>query len=541
MLKIAIGVLLLAAAWFALSLLGAWFTVATLGFGMLPGLVIANGGFAALCIAIIMRGAREKGSIQLVLVPVCFFAIWFLVSIATRTYVSILASDLTTPKLEANLRLEKTLITYFSFYPNVSRKILADGHIDRLINIPSRGSIEETRHQAGAECSDKDKMDLPELQDVGRVDECFVTTILKAIPDGLVLRYIDNAETIGCRNYGCKDISIFTRSHGSEKLISAFERRKARVLSYLPFLSFEANHEGGIWSSGGGPVQIVSYGWPEMSPNRVLELIYGVDLAKPIAAPIVPPAELTRRAFELAKKGDSSSRRAAYLIAFEAQKQGQVDRNSLFALAAFVGESDFFLQDKQKPYLFVRSLKPQDLTILEDLIIERLTQHSDCKDCSFHERTLISSRDAISRAAKHFRNDRGLDPWQYEGLLRVAAFDSVWKRSEDAPIRAELFTSVTDAAPEDFYGKALAFGSVFERLDEREGLGIARRLADVRDADLGSLLFHTRFYPFTIEDGKAVPRPDQAGYRNFSDLKRKRIAIVSDKKLAGELSNDYAR
>ena len=492
-----------------------WFTVSTLGFGMLPGLLIANGGFAALSIAIFVRGAREKGSIQLALVPVCFFVIWFAVSITTRTYVSILAGEATSPKLEANLHLQKTLITYFSFYPNVSRKILADGHVDHLINISNDGSIEETRHKKGADCSDKDKNDLPELQAVGRVDECFVATTLKTIPDGLVLRYIDSAETIGCGNYGCRDISIFIRSNGFEKHLFTFERRKARFLSYLPFLDFEANHEGGIWSSGGGPVQIVSYGWPDMPPNRVLELIYGVDLAKPIAAPIISSAELTKRAFELAKKGDRASRSAAYLIALEAQKQGQVDHNSLFALAAFLGESDYFLQDKQKPYLFVKSLSPQDLAILKDLIFERLTEHSDCKDCSFEESALISSKDAISRATRNFRDDRGLDPWQYEGLLRVAASNSVWKRSEDAPIRVELFASVTDAAPGDFYGKALAFGSVYKILDEHEGLGIARCLSDVKDADLGRLLFNHRFHPFTIEDGKPVLERTRLGIEIF--------------------------
>jgi hypothetical protein len=118
---------------------------------------------------------------------------------------------------------QRTLIV--QAFNGVDKKIIADGHIDRLTKLHLDNSnqkitnIEEISLASGVACSVEEKRASPQLQSAGRSDECFKSRSLAEIPDGLVVEQIIRIQITNGGAGCCNETQARLRSDGKERLL----------------------------------------------------------------------------------------------------------------------------------------------------------------------------------------------------------------------------------------------------------------------------------------------------------------------------------
>jgi hypothetical protein len=196
----------------------------------------------AVIIGLVICGVRWSKP-GLALAPVLFLVVWADAAVVSqwRLQESIdpkVWDRPTSPEASA----QRTLIV--QAYRSIDRKIIADGHVDRLIKLQLDNSnqrisgIEEISLASGEACSAEDRRASPQLQDAGRSDACFKWRSLAEIPDGLVVEQIFR---IGIANGGagcCNETQARMRSGGKERLLFSWYQGQALRPVLCPGLRF---------------------------------------------------------------------------------------------------------------------------------------------------------------------------------------------------------------------------------------------------------------------------------------------------------------
>ncbi len=282
----------------------------------------------------------------LALAPVIFLVLWVGAAVLSqwRVHASIdpkVWQRPTSPEASA----QRTLIV--QAFNSVDRKIIADGHIDRLVKVQRDNSthrisgIEEISLAKGDACSAEEKRASPQLQNAGRSDECFKWRSLPEIPDGLVVEQIFR---IGIANGGagcCNETQARLRSGGEERLLFSWYQGQAYVLSYFPVFGFFAPSTH-LWELGAGIAHPVRYGLDDIDPITMISAIYGVtpayrpDRGGRPPRPVLSAMEMLAQAEAFAKQANVSPKSVAALL-ISARDKGLVDERSLDVAASLVG------------------------------------------------------------------------------------------------------------------------------------------------------------------------------------------------------------
>jgi hypothetical protein len=218
---------------------------------------------------------------------------------------------------------QRTLIV--QAFSSIDRKIIADGHVDRLIKLQLDDSnqriagIEEISLASGEACSAEDRRASPQLQNAGRSDACFKWRSLAEIPDGLV---VEQFFRIGIANGGagcCNETQARMRSGGKERLLFSWYQGQAYVLSYFPVFGFLVPSTR-LWEAGSGLSHPVRYGLDDIDPITMISAIYGVtpaykpDAGAPLPRPVPSLTETLDQAETFAKQPNVSPKSVAALL-----------------------------------------------------------------------------------------------------------------------------------------------------------------------------------------------------------------------------------
>lgn len=240
---------------------------------------------------------------------------------------------------------QRTLIV--QAFSSVDRKIIVDGHIDRLIKLHLDDSnqkitnIEEVSLASGVACSAEEKRASPQLQNAGRSDECFKSRSLTEIPDGLVVEQIFRIRIINGAAGCCNETQARLRSGGKERLLFSWYQGQAYVLSYFPIFYFfpQATH---LWEAGSGVTHPVRYGLDDIRPIKMISAIYGVtpayqpDRGPSLPRPILSATEMLDQAEALATQTNFSPKGIAALL-IGARDKGLVDKRSIDVATSLIG------------------------------------------------------------------------------------------------------------------------------------------------------------------------------------------------------------
>ena len=247
------------------------FIILAVTFGLLsvtrfPELVLAylapllgwllNVAWFAVVFGLVICGARWSPP-GLVLAPVLLAVLWGGAAVVSRLRLEASIDPKVWDRpISPEASAQRTLIV--RAYRGIDRKIIADGHVDRLIMVQLDSSsnrmvgIEETSLASGDACSAEEKRASPQLQSAGRSDECFKWRSLAEIPDGLVVEQIFRIGvaygSAGC----CNETQARLRSGGKERLLFSWYQGQAYVLSYFPAFDFRPARPSGRGGSGSG-------------------------------------------------------------------------------------------------------------------------------------------------------------------------------------------------------------------------------------------------------------------------------------------------
>lgn len=157
----------------------------------------------------------------------------------------------------------------------VDRKIIADGHVDHLIQVrrdngdrTKISSFEDVSIARGESCHTATKPPLADVSIPGRPDECFVSRNLAELPDGLVVEHID-------QDHLRPVTEARLRMHGQERMLLSWISGASNVLTYFPTFAIP-NSPTGIWESRPGILQVVRYGVSDNNSAKMVSAIYGV-------------------------------------------------------------------------------------------------------------------------------------------------------------------------------------------------------------------------------------------------------------------------
>jgi hypothetical protein len=332
---------------------------------------------------------------------------------------------------------QRTLIV--QAFGSVDRKIIVDGHIDRLIRVQLDNSshritgIEQISLASGDACSAEEKRASPQLQNAGRSDECFTSRSLAEIPDGLVVEKIFRI-LIGNGGAGCcNETQARLRSGGKERLLFSWYQGQAYVLSYFPVFDFFAPSTH-LWEGGPGITHPVRYGLDDIDPISIISAIYGVtpayqaDRGGPSPRPVLSATESLDHAATFAKQGNVSPKSVAALL-ITARDKGLIDERSIDVAASLVGHDS---EGWSAVTDFAKSLTNDQTELLLEKVLQVLETPNICEDCVASERVgnpslrdwklreRLSNADAVyDRAIRIFAERHDLAAWQYEGCLRI--------------------------------------------------------------------------------------------------------------------------
>jgi hypothetical protein len=395
----------------------------------------------------------------LILAPFIFHLCWFGASVAShRALLASLDPKVWSAPISEEARSQRTLIA--NSYQIVDRKIIADGHVDRLFKVKHDGSthkiinIEEISSAKGEECSLEEKQASPQLRNAGRTDECFKSRDLTAIPDGLVIEKIERRER-GC----CAETQARLRTGGEERLLFSWFQGFDYALE--PFPRF-------YWL--GGPfMETVRFGLADIEPITMESAVYGVAPPYPMDIERTRPAlslsaeDAADRAQSLAKLTNVSPRAVVSLLT-KARAKGTADERSLEVAASLVGhDAEGWLAVLD----YANDLNSEQTNALFQKILQRLETPDICSDCIGARlnsnywkllRDRLSHPDEFAERAKRIFAERSdLAAWQYEGsLLIMKALGPSYPASENfvqGPILSMLLADDTTA----YSDKAIAY------------------------------------------------------------------------------------
>jgi hypothetical protein len=499
--QIVVGIVILAVTF---GLLGtARFPVLVLAF-VAPSIAgLLNFVWFAVIIGLVIGGVRWSKP-GLALAPVLFAALWIGAAVVSqwRLQASIdpkVWNRPTSPEASA----QRTLIV--QAFHSVDRKIIADGHVDRLIKLQLDDSnhrisgIEEISLGRGEACSAEEKRASPQLQNAGRSDECFKWRSLAEIPDGLVVEQIFR---IGIANRGagcCNETQARLRSGGKERLLFSWYQGQAYVLSYFPIFGFFADSTH-LWEAGSGVTHPVRYGLDDTDPITMISAIYGVapayqpDNSGPSPRPELSATETLDQAETFAKQANVSPKSVAALL-IAARDKGLADVRSIDVAASLVGHdsegwaavTDFAkgLGNDQTELLLGKVMKRLETpNICEDCVASQSVANPSLRDWEFRER--LSNADAFQdRAIRTFVERHDLAAWQYEGWLRIITSlgPQGYPATSNFMQGAVLSLLFVDETPA-YSDKAIAFLRGSSRRPTSAGAKLAAKLDLVRDRDL---------------------------------------------------------
>ncbi|MCP3400813.1 hypothetical protein [Bradyrhizobium sp. CCGB20] len=511
-------------------LMGGWFgLLGVLVLAVMPGYLNFPWLVAISGIAIFGIYRKLPG---LTVAPLLFFAAWYCASVWNRhEFARDLDQSLASRPVPAELRSTRTLTIVGPGQPCCgSITLLVDHTIDSFVHAQTDkqgrvAAIHATQLAATKDCDADELLRSSQLRSSGRTNQCLKTTILAAIPDGLVIR-TQPAEPLlgdGCCNSG----TISIRQDGDERVAATWRYGRQTVLSYLPFLGNNP-HPTPLWTYASvGPRQSIQVGGPAFSGEDLAAAVYGIDWKAPLKFVETSNVELSQRAQQLALTKNPFP---ALDIALQVQGSGYVDDELIGVAARFVQ-----CCDDQKLYKFwARLNRDEKRKFVEDIIALISNPISDGSDHTQARFQIRMHREELTaympQAEAIFATRRDLQIWQYEMALRLAHDDQLRLGSENyLSEQQRRFRLVQDDASDAFTRRAIAFKRVyfFRRDEEREFF--AHQLDRVPDKLLHDYLTAAGWNR----------NPDEKSVTTATSLLRQlaavRIAAVPDEKLRRDL------
>lgn len=440
---------------------------------------------------------------------------------------------------------QRTLIV--KTWGGIDNKIVADGHVDRLIRLRLDSSsqmvsrIEEVSLAGGDACSIEEKRASPQLQNGGRPDECFKWRSLAAIPDGLVIEQFYRVH-VGNGGAGCcNETQARLRSGGQERLLFAWYQGQSYVLSYFPTFEFFPRSTR-PWEIGFGITHPVRYGLDDIDARKMISAIYGVtppygsDRGGPVPLAKMTATETLDQALTLAGQPDFSPKSLAALL-ISARDEGIVDDRSIDVAASLTGRGNSN-EGWTAVTDFARELTSDQTKLLLEKTLRRLETPGVCVECAaspsvvnpslrdWKLRERLSNPDSVlERVLKSFVERHDLAIWQYEGLLRII----ISLGPQDYPaithhIRSSVLPLIFLDDTPAYSSKAIAFLRGMQGRPTHEVGRLAAKLDLVRDSDL-------KEYMIKIWAGELRSLPQrQASPETYAIAAKacERIARVSD-------------
>lgn len=403
---------------------------------------------------------------------------------------------------------QRTLIV--KAWGGIDNKIVADGHVDRLIRLRLDSSshtisrIEEVSLARGVECSIEEKRASPQLQNGGRSDECFKWRSLATIPDGLVIEQFYRVH-LGNGGAGCcNETQARLRRGGQERLLFAWYQGQSYVLSYFPTFEFFSPSTR-LWEIGFGIAHPVRYGLDDIDTRTVISAIYGVtppygfDRGGPVPLVKMTPTETLDQAQMLANQPDFSPKSIAALL-MSARDEGIVDDRSIDVAASLTGRGSSN-EGWTAVTDFAKGLTSDQTTLLLEKTLRRLETPGVCVECAagpsanpslwdWKLRERLSDPDSVlERVRNSFVERHDLATWQYEGLLRIIislgpqGYPAITNYIRSSVLQL-IFLDETPA----YSSKAIAFLRGTHERPTHEFGRLAEKLDLVRDSDLNEYM-----------------------------------------------------
>ncbi|MBI5128099.1 MAG: hypothetical protein HZA66_01535 [Rhodopseudomonas palustris] len=453
--------------------------------------------FGVLVGMMIYGAARARPG--LAVAPLAFAAIWLGVSVAQRWWIqAVLDPQLSSASTGQVAAASRTLIMVGD--RSVDRNIIADGHIDHLINVwrdrddPTKiSSIEDVSMARGSSCDTGQTPPSADGRVAGRPDACFASRSLAEVPDGLVI------EQIG-RDLLRPVTQARSRVHGQERLLVSWMSGASIVLSYFPTFALPDSPTG-IWEARPGILQVVRYGVRDNNSASMVGAIYGVTSSyQPNyggSEPVVPPldaAGLLDFAVTFARQADVSPKSVAALLV-AARDKGLVDGRAIGIAASLIGHDN---AGWNAATAFAKGLNNEQTAQLVEQMLQRLETPHSCDDCVISRqashpalqdwklRERLSNPEPVrDRAIRILVHGHDLAPWQYEGALKLmAALGPQDYRAYDSYFEASLLPLILLDDTPSYSDKAITYLRTQPRRIDSQQLRLGAKFDLVRDRDL---------------------------------------------------------
>jgi hypothetical protein len=430
-----------------------------------------------------------KNKPGLILAPFIFHLCWLGASVAShRAFLAGLDPKVWSTAISEEAHNQRTLIA--NSYQIADRKIIADGHVDRLVKVKHDGSthkiinIEEISTAKGEQCSLEEKQASPQLRNAGRTDECFKSRDLTAIPDGLVIEHLERREA-GC----CAETQARLRTGGEERLLFSWFQGFGYALEPFP----------GFYWLGGPFMELVRFGLKDIEPITMESAVYGVappypmDHERTLPAPPLSAEAAVDHAESFAKLSNASMQTVEKLLS-SARDKGLLDERSLNVAASLVGHGS---EGWMTVLDFASGLNSEQTTALLEKILQRLETPDICSNCLQSERLnsnhwklfrerLANPGGFFDRAKRIFAERSDLAEWQYEGSLRIMMALGPQNYNESLNFQSGVLLPMLLADNTPAYSKkAMAYQSVDPRwLSGSSAKKAAAKFDLVSDQDL---------------------------------------------------------
>ncbi|HEV7737281.1 MAG TPA: hypothetical protein VGO47_07935 [Chlamydiales bacterium] len=468
------GSFLLLIACFCSAYAGAYITIMTLGFGGAIGDLIGFCVPLILATVLFFYGVSGKQRGGLAAAPFVFFGVWFGVSIAFRAW-AIFAGASLEPHFSAIDSIGKpdTLVVGDQSFP---RSVLANGIVEKLVIAQYTDSSQTKLHSAeqiilskGGDCTKDDMARSSELHEVGRTEECYKSTKLQNLPDGLyIVRTSPPGKNSGC----CAELVASSVKEGKKSEILVWKQGYMRVPAYLPFYRMDTRtfvpNPTGIWESPSGPIHYVAYGAPKLQTELMANVIFGKPVGLPPLANSDSSDNLAQKALLLADTWEIKNIASALSIASILQEKGDCNETCITVLARSIAIDSSYLGNK---FNFVRkastSFNDNQKSTYDKKLLDLLSLPRVCAACNPYSSMSVGNAQP-NQVLEIIQTKNNLELWQYGALLRLMNINLVLD-TEYKISRRKATIAAINASPEPERGqKILAFiyvsSSVF--LDE---------------------------------------------------------------------------
>ena len=467
------GVILLVALAGASIVAGMMIIVRTMGILGAIGELVAGAGLVVGIAGCLLYGLSRADRRGFALAPFVFLGLWLAISVGMRFWLSATTASLGPVAIDPELSKVRTFGVLGQW---IRPTFLAEGLVDRVVVVDFEDSarkkiktITELRLAKGDDCSSEDRERSGDLRQVGRIDECYKSTSLAEIPDGLYVEPYPkpNFTTTHC----CLELSAVMMTGGQKRTVLTWRQGNARVPSYLPilamFMGTSVETPASIWEDRSGPFTSVSFGAPDLRPATMASAIYGFDLTKPPSRSTASNAKLSQDALNLAETWERSNVRSALGIVAMLSQQGYIDDNMIKVATRRVYFTESGMRPDLQLYKFLPGLTAEQTAVFNDERLRILTTPRPCSWCAGFF-GLGQSDITSQRASDAFRQRADLELWQYTGLLVWA---EIWvHRADDAILQRHrsIFASVLQSTDEVKELKLRAFVQAAQRslLDE---------------------------------------------------------------------------